>query len=408
MSPIALAWLGLVRAPMRTAFVAAMTAIGMLAALLTAGYMSRTFFSIQESTVRGGVGHLQIATPAAFDGVEERPLDQGLTPATVRKLRSELAAVDGVRLLLPRLRFNGLVSMGERSLPFIGAAVDARQERRLAGNNSRVVDGMGLERGDEANPYRVVLGTDMARLLNVQVGDLVTIMSVTSTGGLNAVDAEISGITKTGSPQADRMMLQVPLALAQSLIRTDRISVIAVALEETQRTEQVQQQISKLLPDLAVRNWRELAPLYEQLKSMYTNQFLVLGFVLALMVALPIANMTASSISERLKDIGTLRALGVARGAIHRIFILEGVGASVLGACVAMVMAALLVPLLNSLAIQMPPPPNSTVGYPLSLEFNATAAVALLCSVVVIAALAAWIATFRLSRLTIVEALRMR
>lgn len=406
MIALGLAWRNLSRAPQRTVFAIAMSFVGVLAAVLVAGYMVRTFLAIQESTIRGGVAHLQIGHELSFDGYEERPLEHGLRSEDVVALREVLQEQSEVRLVLPRLSFFGLASVGERSLPFTGTGVDPRQERRLAGSFNQIEEGVGLERGDENDAYRVVVGAEMARLLGVRINDPITLMSVTTTGGLNAVDATVVGFARTGQPQVDRMLLLAPISLAQDLLRTDRLTRIAIGLEETSQTAPVRAALAVRAPNLAVRTWRELAPLYNQLRQLYANQFSVLGAVFALLVMLTIANMTALSVAERTRDIGAMRAIGLPASLIRGVFAFEGALSCLAGGLLGVLGAAGLTPLINSAEIMMPPPPNSSRGYALGVTFPPTIALLIVLSTIAMGALAAFLASGRVARIGVMDALR--
>jgi putative ABC transport system permease protein len=230
------------------------------------------------------------------------------------------------------------------------------------------------------------------------------LMGVTSYGGINALDATVVGLTRTGNPQADRMSISVPIELAQELILTDRISRAAVVVEETDRAPTSALRLARLMPSMDVKLWQELAPLYHQLRQLYLNQFSVFAFILVLLIALPIANMTALSVAERTREIGTMRALGISRQRIRRMFMIEACLASAVGGIAALVLSAIAVPAINGLGIVMPPPPNSTASYPLSINFLPSAGLLAIAVVVLVAVVSAWLSTRRLTRL--VDALR--
>ena len=117
---VTLAWRNFLRNTRKSYFTLLIILVGALAAVIAVGYMKATFMAVKEGTIRGGVGHLQIAENEAFDGYEEFPLQYGLNVENHKKISSVLKQYEQVELMLPRLRFQGLISRGDISMVFMG------------------------------------------------------------------------------------------------------------------------------------------------------------------------------------------------------------------------------------------------------------------------------------------------
>ncbi len=155
-----------------------------------------------------------------------------------------------------------------------------------------------------------------------------------------------------------------------------------------------------------IRPWWRLADFYQGTVALYRRQFLVLQVIVSLMVVLGVANSINMSLHERQSEFGTARALGYRPGAIVGQILTEAALIGVIAAIAGTLLGAGLALAISSVGIEMPPPPNSDVGYTATIRLSA-ASLALAAGIgiaasVVGAAVPAW----RLSRMPIVDALR--
>ena len=128
--------------------------------------------------------------------------------------------------------------------------------------------------------------------------------------------------------------------------------------------------------------------------------------LMSLMVLFTVGNTMSTAVIERTVEIGTLRALGLRRDGIRRIFVCEGVLLGIAGAVLGVLLAAAVGGLVNHSGLTWTPPGRAPV--PLIIRvwgewalIGGTAA-----GLVVVAALSAWLPARRAARLQIVDALR--
>jgi putative ABC transport system permease protein len=250
-----------------------------------------------------------------------------------------------------------------------------------------------------------MLGRDLARELKAEVGRSLTLLSTTADGGLNAQDVRVAGVFSTGIPELDKRLLLTGLGTVQALLRTDRVSSLAVYLHHTDDTAAVREALGRDLPGYALRPWWMEAHFYSSVRALYERIFGVLGVIVALMVFFSVANTMGMTVIERTREIGALRALGAAPGDIVRNFTLEALVIGVGGALIGVLLAAGLSSLLAIANIQMPPPPGRSSGYPLLVHILPGQYVIRTVTVAALCIVAAWLASHRAARKPIVEAL---
>jgi len=236
------AWRNVARNRRRTLLSGAIVACGSMALLLCIGFALASFHGLRESIIRSELGHIQIGARGQFAGDEEWPLQHGLSAQQVQALQAQLQNEEGLRFSTRRILFEGLLSSGQRSVAFVGQGVEPVKESRLSSVFAPIVAGTGLSGngGDDDGsgaPGQILLAVDLARILQVQPGDTITVMVTTEGGVLNAVDAVVAGIWRTGVPELDRRAIMMPLYSAQSLLDTEKISRLVLALRDTQGTD---------------------------------------------------------------------------------------------------------------------------------------------------------------------------
>ncbi len=384
-----------------------LVAIACAALLSTWGYMKASFDGLKYSIINGGIGHFQIATAAEFGIGDVGALERALPAATARELLAH-NSLSGVRQVVPRLFFEGLVANGEQSYAFVGTAVDPEAEWSAFGRSLNITNGDFLPIGGKG--ASVVLGDGLAKKLKVVPGQSVTLLASTSFGSINAIDVEVVGIYASGVVERDNLSLMVPLSLAHSLLRSDRLSRVAVLLSSVQPSLTGAEFLKAAAPDAAAqgletRPWQELAPVYGQVKRLYTDQFIVLGAILVALVLAACSTTIVSGVLERAREIAILRAIGIKAVALRAAFVLEGAYTVLLGSLIGVVATVALSLALNALRIEMPPPPGRSIGYPLYVLIDIDACLWVVAFMVAIGGVAGWLTSRHVSSVDILDVL---
>lgn len=404
MSALGLAWRNLVRQRRRSFLMIAVVGFGFAAFALAGGFIAQTFEALKEGTIRS-VGHLQIIDRRAVGKAEEATLEYGIPDA--RRARSVAAKDPDVQAVLPRIDFVGLATNGVKSVPFLGIGVDPGPEAAATFAPELVVSGHYLT-GDGGE--EVVLGTGLAAALGVKPGDRVTLMATTPDGSLNAVDGIVAGLVDVKIKELNDRYLAGGIGLVSRLLESgETVSKLVVFLQPKARENEVAARLARDFAaagfPVAVRHWKELAVFYGQVRLLYIGIFGFVGAVLVIIVILSAAIVMTMAVTERTREIGTLRALGTRPAGILRMFLSEGVVIAVAGCVAGMAFALLVRAGLNASGIILPPPPGATHGVPIHVNFYPLAYVAGLLAMILTMAVASYFPARRASRISIVEAL---
>jgi len=342
----------------------AVAALGTAGVLLASGFAVRAYQALEQAAA-SDTGHLTLARSGYFDREEATPLQYGIED--YQALTERLRADPDVRVVMPRVRFSGLVSNGDKSVIMLGTGIDPAAEFRVRGNFVQLHAGTLLGSKQDATA-EVMLGRALAQSLSAQVGSELTLLASTRAGALNALDVRVSGIFTTGILELDQRTLYTDIRTAQLLIDAPRVSSLGIYLRGMDVTDSARARIAaRLQAGFVLKTWREQATFYEAVRNLYNRIFGAMGSILLVIVLFVVSSAMASAILERMRELGTLRALGTLPSQLIRIVALEG---ATLGAAGALLGAALALTVSVGLLyarIQMPPPPGRSAGYPLQI-----------------------------------------
>jgi len=138
---------------------------------------------------------------------------------------------------------------------------------------------------------------------------------------------------------------------------------------------------------------------------LYLGIFGFMGSVLLVVVFLSTANTTLMSVTERTREIGTLRALGARPGRITAGFVVEGALLGLASSLAGTLLSLLITAAINAAGIEMPPPPGSAKGFVISVQVIPAAYLAAAAAMVAALALASFFPARRAARAPIVDSL---
>jgi putative ABC transport system permease protein len=389
----------------RRALTALLTvAAGVIAMVLADGFIQWIYWAMREATIQSQLGHIQIVRPGYHQAGASSPHDY-LLPAK-SSVRDAVAATPGVKLVAPRMAVTGLVSHGETTVSFIADGVDPAKEAQLS-KALRIVAGSDLS---GSNAREVILGRGLARTLGIGPGATVALLATTATGGINAVEARVSGLFVSANQAYDDAALRLPIGLAQTLLRAEGAHTWLVLLDETEQTDHFLGQFRTRFPAKETRlefaPWYAHADFYNKTVALFSQQMRVLRLIIGFIIILSISNMLVMNVLERTGEIGTLLAVGFRRSKVMQLFAVEGLLLGLIGGAAGVLTGYGLAQLISAIGIPMPPPPGMEEGYTAEILVTLPVLAKAFAVAFVTTALAGLYPAWKASRLNIINALR--
>ncbi len=321
-------------------------AMGYAAVNVFGGFTRYINSNLRDSFIYNqGNGHLSIFREGFLRNGLLDPGRYLLTESETDSLLGSLGARPEVLLATPQLYITGIVSNGAASTIFIGAGripsdADAMRQR-APGMLGRLTPYEGEALRDDA-PAGVGLSEGLASLLDLQVGDGAIAVSPTIDGQINALDAEVFQTFEAAVDLLNDKLMYVPLRFARDLYATERADRIIVMLEHTSDTEPMRQELQAAFEaqgsPFELRTWEDLSQLYRKVRQMFDLIFLFLFIIVLVISVMSVINTVNMAVMERIREIGTLRALGMRRGRIVLLFALESAALGIVGSLVGVVL----------------------------------------------------------------------
>jgi lipoprotein-releasing system permease protein len=180
----------------------------------------------------------------------------------------------------------------------------------------------------------VVLGTTLAKSLNVRLGDRVNVTSPAigfsfsgSTRAPIAKQFRVVAIFEAGFDQYDSKLVYVDLFEAQAFYdQGDSVTGVEMRVSDIDQARAIRDKIEKLLNNgvYHVMDWEELNhPLFTALKIQQIGMSAVLALIIVVAAFTVIATLIMIVLDKR-KEIAVLKAMGARDGAILRAFLYQG------------------------------------------------------------------------------------
>lgn len=259
-----------------------------------------------------------------------------------------------------------------------------------------------------AGEYRVFLGKKLADNLNVKRGDEVRLIipGVSQLTPMGRIPSQrlftVAGIFQTNG-EDDLSELIVEQADAARMLRYPQGDITGwrLFLDKPLKVDRLSQQI---LPDgLIWTDWRERKGEFFQAVKMEKN---MMGLLLSLIIAVAAFNIITSLsllVMEKQSEVAILKTLGLKRGRILAIFMIQGAGAGIIGTLIGTLLGILLSSQLNVLMPLFGMLPKG-VSLPIVLDFSGILVIAI--SAMLISLLATLYPSWRAAAVQPAEALR--
>ncbi len=288
-----------------------------------------------------GQAHIQVIAPKevvrAMRSSGDRDVVQSTLQSPLQRLKSidqwqsiaaQIAQMPWVSVVSPAATGAALVIRGSasQSVNLMGIVPDLYYQ--IVPLPEKIVQGRAVLSGED-----VLIGTELASILGVTVGDKISLSS--AAGSFNVLT--LRGIFDLGNKGANTRTVYVAMRSAQSLLNlTGVATVLDVTLQDVYQAENIAQKITAMT-QMQADSWIKTNEQFFTAIGAQTTANTAIRFFVALSVGFGIASVLVVSVVQRSSDIGILRAIGIKRSQILRIFLIQGgllgLGGALVGAC---------------------------------------------------------------------------
>lgn len=311
-----IAWRNIWRNTTRSVVVITAIALGLLAGVFASAFTQGMMKQKIETVIKSEMSDFQFHQPEFTDEfLAKLYIENG------EEIRAEVNTEEAVIGSSGRLISMGMVGSAKQngSIKIVGVVPD--DEAAVTGLNEQVIEGAYFE-GVKRNPILISEATAEKFRVKIRSKLILTIQDVD--GEIIAGAFRVVGIFKTDNVMFDKANIYVQQADLRNLIKIENgLHEIAVSLNDHDLAEQMATKYQEAHPDLLVEPWLDLATGMRMMVDMIDVYIYYIVGIILIALLFSILNTMLMAVLERIREIGMLMAVGMTKGKVFLMIMLE-------------------------------------------------------------------------------------
>lgn len=279
------------------------------------GFINGMINSFVGNYVKYQTGNFKVTTKGYVKLEKFIPVDEYFTLDEPKM--NQMKSIRGVNGIEERVRFGIMLGRDENTESALGFGVDLLKSKwdlpKHLKEGSMEADGL-------------YIGSQLAKKIGARLGDELLLVTKTSEGGLNGIKQKVKGIVATGIGNFDKRCFFISLESAKKLLKLPNgTTELYVYTDKSANAAFIAQELKKILPEyLVARTPREqVGNMFDLIISAKMIYYVIDLFILFL-ASFVVINTMMMAVFERVREIGTLKAMGMTEREIFVNFTLEG------------------------------------------------------------------------------------
>lgn len=320
----------LLRHKRRTILTFSILSVGIIYYIVLQGMLDGFEFESTRNFIYLECGHLKIMAkdynPETFEGYITNYEE-------IEKTLKELPFVKGVA---PRLKLVGTLDNGVDDYPVIIVGIDPERDKTVFHLEKHV-------KGGQITPSGIWIGTVIADKFKVKEGDYLYITFKGKQGNIVSQEFEVQGIIDCPSFINNNLLVYADLKTLKELGGFKKeLSEISLLTTNYHQSFHFKTKLGEKLPDVKISTWQEEGADFLSISQAKKAAQYVLIFFIILIGIIGTTNTLLIAVFERIREIGTLKAIGMTDGEIMKLFITEGLLIGVAGSLAGVLFGVLL------------------------------------------------------------------
>ena len=329
-----IAFRNLMRYKRRTLLTSLLITLGLLMVILFSGLAGSFKAMMIGQITDSNLAQMQIHKKGYVSSIDTMPLHLTLNTKTYKTVEKILIENPDISAYSPRIKLSAMLSNFAETTNVRLNAIDPEKEIKVCPNVSERMKFSGTQPPDILlKQGEIIIPEKLAAGMNIKIGDPVVLVANNKDGSVNGLNFMVSGIIESVlGPQGKEGYMHIKDA--QSLLRMEKPEVIEVALriKEFDKLDAVYADLDSTLatyknkkgkPAFEIHTWEELSP-FSNMAKMIDFMAITMKLIMMAIVLISILNVMMMSVYERVREIGTMSAIGTSPGKIMGLFLAEG------------------------------------------------------------------------------------
>ncbi len=399
----------LMRYKRRTFLTASLITIGVVFVLVFIS-VSGSFKSMMVGQITDSfIGHIQVHRKGYVASIDNLPLTMSMKPKAVKKVEKVINEIPEIVAYSKRVKFGGMFSnFVETTNIRLNGVYPEDEVRTLPIFPSRIKKGDEIIRKGE-----ILVPELLAKGMKVKVGDAIVIIATNKDGSVNGKQFKVGGIVESATGPGGRDgYIHIDDAVEVLRMENMEVSEIALRLSDFSKLHEVYENINGILSKelneqgksaFEVHTWEKLSPFFNIARMIDLMTFFIKLMLIA-MVLISIMNVMIMAVYERIREIGTIAAIGTMPKKILSLFVIEGFSLGIFGAMIGNVLGGAIIYILNIAKITFNF--GRQKGLLLTPTIDMTDIAVISAIVIAVSVIASLQPAFKASRMEPIEALR--
>ncbi len=314
---IRIAWRNIWRSPIRSWIIIAALTVGMFAGVFSSTFINGWMTQRLRDGVETETGHVQVFRKGYQNN---REASLYFSPGDIQALSDNPSVVGTSRRMIAQ----GMAASAEAARGVVAYGVNPGSEKKVLNLHEKIVEGAWFD-----TPYSrpVIIGQKLANQLNLKLKSRMVIRFQDVDGTLTGGSFRVAGIFKTSNSSFDGSHVWIKNDTMSELlgISSEDCHSVVVRLDDADKAQNIAAELQKKLSKAEALPWKELSPELGYLTELGNTYLYIFVVIILLTLGFGIINTMLMVVLERVREIGMLMSVGMARWRIFFMIVLETV-----------------------------------------------------------------------------------
>jgi putative ABC transport system permease protein len=324
----------LLRYKRRTLLTALLITVGVLMVILFSGLAGSFKEMMIGQITDSNLAQMQIHKKGYVSSIDSMPLNLNLSPTGYKTIEKILQDNPDVEAYAPRIKLSTMLSNYSETTNIRLNAVDPEKETMVCPDvTNRMVFKANVREKIFIKPGEIIVPKNLAKGMKIKAGSPVVIVAQNKDGSINGLNFTVAAIIESVlGPQGKEGYIHINDARTLLRMEKPEVTEIAIRIKNFNKLNAVYADLQSSLlkfknkkdePIFEIHTWEKLSP-FVNIANMIDMMTISMKLIMIAIVLISILNVMIMSVYERIREIGTMIAIGTSPSKIMGLFLSEG------------------------------------------------------------------------------------